>query len=323
MTKSSPDAGLTKPFGDGHPLQRGVGRNLAAPPRLRSAVGGPGTASSSSRTRDFASPAGATSGASRAPAPRSAGPALSAQWRRSRNLRRQPLVLPPTRRLFRETNASLLAPRLADLLTTAACAANVVFAYLPTATTLALLDRLSASLVVYDCVDNFYGLPVPPENLAATEAALMSRAALVLTTSRTLYEDKKDLHPNFVELHHSVCPSFFLPPHAPRPARPLCYFGTVWRARLRAAEGPGRGGLPRGPHRVESKIIPSAELGAAAGPVAHEDLPEILGGYDALLLPYVDDEYNRGVIPAKTYECLATGLAVLASPCPPWPGSPA
>ncbi|MBI5631794.1 MAG: oligosaccharide flippase family protein [Elusimicrobia bacterium] len=50
--------------------------------------------------------------------------------------------------------------------------------------------------------------------------------------------------------------------------------------------------------------------------VPHAKLPETLSHYDALLLPYADDEYNRGVIPAKLYECLATGLAVLASPLP-------
>ena len=229
-----------------------------------------------------------------------------------------PLVLPPTRRLFRETNASLLAPRLADLLHDRGLRRGpVVFAYLPTATTLALLDRLSASLVVYDCVDNFYGLPVPPANLAATEAALMSRAGLVLTTSRTLYEDKKGLHQNVVELHHGVGPAFFLPPRPPRPARRLCYFGTVWRALdyapLRALAAAGFPVDLIGPVKEPPLLPPSVRL---LGPVAHEDLPGLLGGYDALLLPYVDDEYNRGVIPAKTYECLATGLAVLASPLP-------
>ena len=229
-----------------------------------------------------------------------------------------PLVLPPTRSGFRAANAAVLAPRLADKLRGFGLRPGpVVFAYLPTATTLALLDCLAPSLVVYDCVDNFYGLPSPPPDLAKTEAALMSRAGLVLTTSHTLYEDKKPLHKNVVELHHGVSSKFFLPAPPERPRRRLCYFGTVWRAvdfaPIRALAEAGFEVELIGPVKEAPALPPSVRL---RGRVPHESLPEILAGFDALLLPYVNDEYNRGVIPAKTYECLATGLPILASPLP-------
>ena len=95
-----------------------------------------------------------------------------------------PLVLPPTRRLFREANAALFAPRLADLLHDRGLRRGpVVFVSLPTATTLALLDQLSPSLVVYDRADGFHGLPSPPPDLAEIEAALTARAGLVLMAS--------------------------------------------------------------------------------------------------------------------------------------------
>ncbi|MBI3566516.1 MAG: oligosaccharide flippase family protein [Elusimicrobia bacterium] len=230
-----------------------------------------------------------------------------------------PLVLPPTRRLFREANASLLAPRLVDMLHDRGLRRGpVVFAYLPTATTLAILDQLAPSLVVYDCVDNFYGLPSPPPNLAETEAALMAHAGLVLTTSRTLYDDKKGLHPRVVEMHHGVGPEFFLPPRPAGPVRRLCYFGTLWRAVDYApVKALARAGFEVdliGPVKEEPPPLPATVR--FRGRVGHGELPGMLAGYDALLLPYVDDEYNRGVIPAKTYECLATGLPVLASPLP-------
>ncbi len=230
-----------------------------------------------------------------------------------------PFVLPPTRRLFREANAALLAPRLADLLHDRGLRRGpVVFAYLPTATTLALLDQLSPSLVVYDCVDNFYGLPSPPPKLAETEAALMARAGLVLTTSRTLYDDKKNRHSNVVELHHGASRAFFLPEAPERPKRRLCYFGTLWRAvdyaPIRALAEAGFEIELIGPAKEPPPPLPGSVTLRGAFP--HEELPALLADFDALLLPYVDDEYNRGVIPAKTYECLATGRPVLASPLP-------
>ncbi len=230
-----------------------------------------------------------------------------------------PLVMPPTRRLFREANAALLAPRLADILHDRGLRRGpVVFAYLPTATTLAILDRLEPSLVVYDCVDNFYGLPSPPPNLAETEAALMARAGLVLTTSSTLYDDKKTLHPNVVELHHGVNRAFFLPAPPDRPSRRLCYFGTVWRALdyapIRALAEAGFEIDMIGPVKEAPPPLPPSVNFRGLFP--YDELPAMLADCDALLLPYVNDEYNRGVIPAKTFECLATGRPVLASPLP-------
>ena len=82
-----------------------------------------------------------------------------------------PVVLPPTARAFRAVNRAVLVPRVAARLRELGLRPGaLVVAYLPTATTLALLDRLAPSLTVYDCVDNFYGLPSPPPNLAETEA---------------------------------------------------------------------------------------------------------------------------------------------------------
>ena len=230
-----------------------------------------------------------------------------------------PLVLPPTRRAFREANESLLVPRLVDMLHDRGLRPGaVVFAYLPTATTLALIDQLRAALVIYDCVDNFYGLPSPPSDLAAVEAALLSRAGLVLTTSRTLYDRLKQRHPKVLELHHGVGPAFFLPPKPLGPIRRLVYFGTVWSALDYRAIGALAGGSSAvdliGPIKEAAPPLPPSVT--LFGPVPYEDLPSLLGKADALILPYIDSDYNQGVIPAKIYECLATGLPVLASPLP-------
>ena len=230
-----------------------------------------------------------------------------------------PLVLPPTRGAFRALNARVLIPRLASALRARGLGpAPVVFAYLPTATTLELLDLLEPALTVYDCVDNFRGLKSPPPDLELNESALMARAGLVLTTSRTLYEDKKGRHPNVLELHHGVSAAFFLPPRPAGPHRRFAYFGTLWRAvdyaPVKALAEAGFEVSLIGPAKEPPPPLPASVR--RAGPVSHDDLPATLAAFDGLLLPYVADEYNRGVIPAKTYECLATGRPVLASPLP-------
>ena len=37
---------------------------------------------------------------------------------------------------------------------------------------------------------------------------------------------------------------------------------------------------------------------------------------DVLLLPYALNDYTRSVLPAKIYECLATGRPIVAAPLP-------
>jgi glycosyltransferase involved in cell wall biosynthesis len=230
-----------------------------------------------------------------------------------------PLVLPPTREVFRRLNSAVLAPRVAENLRARGLRpAPLVFAYPPTATTLRLLDLLKPSTTVYDCIDNYAGLPAAPHGLDKTENALIDRADLVLATSRTLAERLRARHANVLELHHGANAAFFLPPRPPGPHRRLVYFGTLWRALdyapIAALAEAGFDVALIGPEKESPPTLPAAVR--RPGPAPRSALPGLLAKADALLLPYVDDEYNRGVIPAKTYECLATGLPVLASPLP-------
>lgn len=230
-----------------------------------------------------------------------------------------PLVLPPTLSIFRRLNTLLWAPRLADRLHGLGLkSAPWVIAYLPTSTILDILDALQPALTVYDCVDNFHGLASAPRDLAAVEKALLSRSDLVLTTSPTLFEDKAKLHPNVMELHHGVSLDFFLPQRPRNGYQRLCYFGTLWKAidyaPIRALAEAGFTVDLIGPRKQAPPRLPPGVTWRQ--PVSHQRLPGTLAYYDALLLPYADDEYNRGVIPAKFFECLATGKPVLASPLP-------
>lgn len=52
------------------------------------------------------------------------------------------------------------------------------------------------------------------------------------------------------------------------------------------------------------------------GPVAYEELPDLLAGARVGLLPLSDDPLNRGRSPMKLYEYLASGLAVVSRETP-------
>lgn len=231
-----------------------------------------------------------------------------------------PLVLPPTHRGFRLLNAVYFVPLLLNKLRRRGLRGDpVVFAYLPTETTLQILEGLAPHTVVYDCVDNFYGHPTPPPDLAETEGRLLKQARLVLTTSSFLEEQKKKSHATVRRIHHGVPDSFLCEPAAPLARyKSFCYFGTLWSALdYRVFSELAANGCTVdliGPRKEPPPVLPEGVR--ILQPVKHEQLPKKLKRYDALLLPYVDNEYNKGVVPAKLYECLATGKPVLCSSLP-------
>jgi glycosyltransferase involved in cell wall biosynthesis len=229
-----------------------------------------------------------------------------------------PGVLPPTASFFRALNSAHFIPSLVRQLRGRGLKPKpLALAYLPTATTLGILDAIAPEAVVYDCVDNFYGHPCPPSDLRETETELLRRCALVLTTSQFLYDALKDRHPRVLQAHHGVSENFFIPAAAGRSYNKLCYFGTVWSAldftALKALAEAGFEVTLLGPVKEAPPLPPSVRF---LPPLSHKDLPSALAEFDALLLPYADTPYNQGVIPAKTFECLATGRPVLAAPLP-------
>lgn len=230
-----------------------------------------------------------------------------------------PGLLPPCGALGRKLNRRFFIPRLVRKLEAAGMGADpIVMAYLPTRATLDLLDALRPGLTVYDCVDNFSGHPEPPEDLAATETELLRRAGAVFATSRFLFEKCRSWNPRVFELHHGVSEEFLNAAPAPAAYRRFCYFGTLWSA---IDYGPIAALAEAGFEvaligQVKEKPPPLPGNVRFLGLAPARELPGLIAGFDGLLLPYADTAYNRGVLPSKTFECLASGKPVLAGPIP-------
>jgi glycosyltransferase involved in cell wall biosynthesis len=261
--------------------------------------------------------------------------ALSKIWARARKPRTTrpgeaepavypPLVLPPTLRVFRAANRRLLLPRVARDLKSAVGARPVIVAYPPTRTTLDLISALDPRLVLYDRADDYERFPGVPKDIAATERELLARADLVTCTSRHLLEKTRRVRPDATlsgpAVDHERFAAFREAPPA-LPARTVCFFGDAGSGRvdfgvLRAV---ARAGFRL---RLVGRLDPTERRLAAEpnveyrGEVPHGRLPEALAGTDAFVLPYKLNDLTRAISPAKTYECLATGRPVVASPLP-------
>ncbi|HET7271584.1 MAG TPA: glycosyltransferase [Rubrobacter sp.] len=231
-----------------------------------------------------------------------------------------PLTAPPTWKAFRWSNEKVFVPRVLRELRT--ISSSIVVAYLPTRTTLGLISGLDPRLVLYDCSDDYEHFPGAPKDIAMTERELLLRADLVSCTSPHLLEKARRVRPDAFLSGPAVDYKRFAvlqDPHLDSEVSTVCFFGDVSRKRIdfdamEAITGAGFalrivGGLGG----AEKKLLKIVDY---RGEVSHAELPEALAGVDAFVLPYRVNALTRGISPAKTYECLATGKPVVAAPLP-------
>jgi glycosyltransferase involved in cell wall biosynthesis len=280
--------------------------------------------------------------------PQLAGRDLSRLWRRLRRGLRgaqpadglhvlAPLVLPlHSVGVVRTLNRWLLRFQAGRAARKLGMEAPLLWAYVPQAEV--LLDVLDPSLVVYHCVDDVAAQKgVDAESFRAAEERFAHRADLVLASAPALAERMRTLSdqvlyapnvadtPTFAKALEpgSVDPAVEALPH-PR----LVFQGAIVAtkldigliaelARLRpewsvVLVGPVGAGDPGGDLSALDGV-PNIHL---VGPRPADDLPQVLRGADAGLIPYALNDLTRSVFPMKVYEYLAAGLPVLATPLP-------
>lgn len=242
-----------------------------------------------------------------------------------------PLVAPPTWKVFRRLNRRLLVPRVVRDLQRHFLkgVSPVVVAYPPTRTTLDILSELKPRLTVYDCSENYEGFPGIPRDVKLTERELLDRADLVSCTSAFLLERVGPTRPDAFLSGPGVDYDRFAVlqgaqsagAHSVGPVRTVCFFGHMSEERVdfsiltglaeRGFEVRLVGGLGRVGEGLF--LIPGVDY---RGEVSHADLPAALSGTDAFIIPYRINALTLGISPAKIYECLATGIPVVATPLP-------
>jgi glycosyltransferase involved in cell wall biosynthesis len=236
-----------------------------------------------------------------------------------------PVVAPPTWKVFRRLNRKLLVPRVVrDLRRLLKGASPVVIAYPPTRTTLDLLSALKPRVTMYDCSENYEGFPGIPRDIALTERELLEGADLVSCTSAFLLKKVRSVRPDAFLSGPGVDYDRFAVLQRSGPSgrvRTVCFFGHLSEERVDfsilkgLAERRFDVRLVGGQGRVEEGFFATPGVDYR-GEVTHADLPEVLAGTDAFVIPYRINALTLGISPAKIYECLATGTPVLATPLP-------
>ena len=233
-----------------------------------------------------------------------------------------PLVAPPTREAFRRLNRRLFVPRIVRDLRRLVGPAPVVMAFPPTQTTLDLVSGLEPRLTWYHCIFNYEDFPGAPVDMGETERRLLRKADTVTVDSGFLKEKHRGVRPDMVRIESGVDFELFRRADTgllKSRAKKLYYFGTADETRfdfdlVREVAQAGYTVRMLGTLSEPSFArFPGIEY---LGRVSHEVLPEHLREADALIIPYKITSFSKGTFPAKTYESLATGKPVVATPLP-------
>jgi glycosyltransferase involved in cell wall biosynthesis len=248
-----------------------------------------------------------------------------------------PLVIPLHRfALVRAVNRRLLPWLVRRAARRLGLRRPILWAYVPQAE--ALLDALDPSLVVYHCVDDIAAQAgVDGASFRAAEERFAARADLVLASAPALAARMRTLGDNVLDAPNVADTDRFAQALEPGPVDPalaalprprIVFTGAIvttkldlplivalararpeWCFALVGPVGPGDPHADVGALEAE----PNVHL---LGPRAYAELPAVLRGADAGLIPYARNELTASIFPMKVYEYLAAGLPVVATPLP-------
>ena len=235
---------------------------------------------------------------------------------------------------FNDHQIALMKPLIAEFMSERGIVEPIVWLYTPMA--LPLVADLDPRAVVYDCMDDLASFKFAPPELVEREKAVMALADVVFTGGPSLYEARKDRHPNIHCLPSAVDARHFSPAqldhgsaesaaaseiHRGMGHPRLGFFGVIdERLDLELVAGladarPDWQIVMAGPvAKIDPAELPQRPNLHWIGMQRYEALPYLLAEWDVCLLPFALNESTRFISPTKTLEYLAGGKPAVSTP---------
>ncbi len=246
-----------------------------------------------------------------------------------------PLVLPlHSNELLRRTNAALLRRYVARAVTKLELRDPLLWSFVPQAE--ALIDLLAPSQILYYIDDDHAAKAgIDAASFLAAESRFARCSDAVLASAPELVTRMRELNgnvhyaPNVADTRlfaTALEPGAVDPGVAALPGPRIVFIGAILAAKIDIAlvvelarsrpqwsfafVGPVGPGDPRTDVHALTQL-PNVQM---LGYRPYEQLPSVLRGADAAIVPYLLDGEMRSVFPMKIYEYLAAGRPVVATP---------
>jgi UDP-galactopyranose mutase len=190
--------------------------------------------------------------------------------------------------------------------------------------------HLQAACTVYDCMDELANFKFAPPELTILERELFDAADVVFTGGYSLWEAKRDRHPNVHPFPSSVDRAHFAKARVVReepadqanlPWPRLGFYGVIDERMdldLLAALADARPEwslVMLGPVvKIDPEHLPKRPNLHYLGGKSYDELPRYLGGWNVALMPFAINESTRFISPTKTPEYLSGGRPVVSTP---------
>lgn len=198
-----------------------------------------------------------------------------------------------------------------------------------------ILTELTGRGVVYDCVDSFAAFSWADPHTSDWERKLLRRADVVITSARTLYQERREenphiyLIPNAADFEHFAKTSVTTEPGELRkiPHPRLAFVGAVYEwldmkllAKL-AQDHPAWSLVMIGPQQSGLELPEVSNL-YWLGTREYKLLPWYMQYFEVMLIPFLHNEVTDHANPIKFWEYLAAGKPVVATRLPEIPPIP-
>lgn len=190
-------------------------------------------------------------------------------------------------------------------------------------------NHLSPKVLIYDCMDELSAFKFAPPALTQSEKELLSNADIVFTGGYSLYDAKKDKHPNVYPFPSSLDKAHFLtarhelPDVADQQSIPHPRFGFYGVVDERfnlellnqiANLQPDWHFVIIGPVvKIEEGSLPKSSNIHYLGGKSYQELPTYLSGWDVAIMPFALNESTKFISPTKTPEYLSGGKQVIST----------
>ena len=192
-----------------------------------------------------------------------------------------------------------------------------------------MLKALYFDTIVYDCMDELSLFKGAPAALISDEKRLMAQADIIFTGGKSLYNSKKQMHPNVYCFPSSVDQPHFAKALngietsndiALLPSPIVGYFGVIdERIDLNLLHETAKKlqdvtFVMIGPTaKIEESDLPKEDNIHYLGMKSYNELPHYLKAFDIAMMPFELNDATKYISPTKTLEYMAAGKPIIST----------